>query len=155
MNFKKIINLDFSKETEPKDDRLMTLLGQAYRAEIDCTMAVARISSIKPFSRFRPTVSEEYRKYFIENNNSGRPPALHVYAKNGKLMMSDDYHAYTMYLESGMSEALCIVIGETPVLNGVEYHGEPFKIQPPILVDISPPKPNSHHRNPHEATLCP
>lgn len=41
-----------------------------------------------------------------------------------------------MYVESGMREALCIVIGETPVIGGVTYHGEPFKMQPPTFTEI-------------------
>jgi hypothetical protein len=135
MNFSNIVNLNFGKDTEKRDDHLMALLKRAYQGEVLCTMAIADIRTIKPYSRFKPKISDDYRRYFMEQRQT-RPPALHVYTKDGKLVMSDDYHAYWMYKETEMSEVLCIVIGDTPVIDGVEYAGKPFRMQPPSFTEI-------------------
>ena len=64
------------------------------------------------------------------------PPSLRVYAKDGKLVMSDDYNALAMYNELGFHKAVYIVIGETPEIEGVEYHGNPFVMAPPSVEEL-------------------
>lgn len=136
MQLSDITNADFTEDTEPRDERLIELLGQAYQSEIMCTMAIANINAIKPFSDFKPSISEEYRNYFIKKAEAGEPPALHVYANDGKLIMSDDYNAFYLHKDQGLTQAVCIVIGETPSIEGVEYHGDPFKLPLPTAVEI-------------------
>lgn len=127
------ISADFTDETEPRDEHLIELLGQAYRGEITCMMALANLEAIEPYSDFKPKVHEDYRARFIKRAQDGMPPALHVYAEDGKLIMSDDYNAFALYREYDMKKAICIVIGEAPALEGVEYHGEPFILPLPTL----------------------
>lgn len=133
MDISQIKNADFTDDTEPRDEQLMTLLGQAYRGEITCTMAIANIEIIQPYSDFVATPSEEFRHYFIQKAQEGTPPPLHVYAKDGSLIMSDDYNSFALYEELGFSEVACIVIGETPSIDGVTYHGDPFRLELPSV----------------------
>ncbi len=125
--------VEFNEDTEPRDDRLLELLDMAYRGQITCTMAVADMGVIVPFSDFRPTVSDSYRAHFVQQLSEQSPPALYVYAQDGKLIMSDDYSAYSLYLEYGLEHALCVVIGETPPIDGVHYQGEPFVLPLPSV----------------------
>src|SRR6266536_268115 len=106
MDISKIKNTKFTDNTEPKDEKLIGLLKQAYRGEITCTMAIAKLSALRPYSDYEPTVSDDYRKYFTEKANDGSPPTLYVYAEDGKLIMSDDYNAFTLYEELNMPEAI-------------------------------------------------
>jgi len=137
MKLSDISNADFTEDTEPRDDDFIELLQQAYTAKITCTMAMAEMDVIMPFSEFKPEVSEQYRKYFTEKAKNDVPPPLHTYHKNGKLIMSDDYNAYFMYKELGFHKAVCIVIGEVPDIKGVEYFDDPFIMPPPSVQDIS------------------
>lgn len=127
------INADFTEGTEPRDEHLIELLGQAYRGEITCMMALADLVAITPYSSFKPAIHEDYRTNFIKKARDGAPPALHVYAKDGKLIMSDDYSSFVLYNEYDMKKAICIVIGEAPAIEGVEYHGEPFLLPLPSI----------------------
>jgi hypothetical protein len=124
------IKSDSVEDIEPKDEKLVALLKKAYTGEILCRMATANLSSIQPFSNYRSKISDEYRNYFTEQaiDDGGNPPALCVYAQDGKLIMSDDYSAYAMYKELNKPKAICMVIGDTPEIDGVVYHGEPFKL---------------------------
>lgn len=136
MKLSDITNADFTEDTEPRDDHLIELLKQAYTGKITCTMAMAEINAIKPFSDFKPTISDQYRAYFESKARDDVPPSLHVYAKDGMLIMSDDYNAFAMYNELGFERAVCIVLGETPEIDGVEYHGEPFIMPPPTVEEL-------------------
>ena len=130
------INSDFTEDTEPRDDHLVELLKQVYTGDILCTMAMAEMDAIKPFSDFKPTVSDQFRTYFESKARDDVPPPLHVYAKNSKLILSDDYNAYTMYNELGFHRAVCIVFGDTPAIEGVDYHGDPFVMPPPTVEEL-------------------
>jgi hypothetical protein len=131
------INADFTEDTEPRDEHLIELLGQAYKGEITCMMALSNLAAIQPYSEYKPTINEGYRANFVKKAQDGMPPALYVYAKDGKLIMSDDYSSFTLYHEYDMKKAICIVIGDAPTIEGVEYHGEPF-ILPLPSVEVSP-----------------
>ena len=135
MNIAKI-NADFTEDTEPRDDHFIELLKRAYKGDVLCTMAKAEMDAIEPSSGFEPVISAQYRAYFESKARDDVPPALHVYAKNGKLIMSNDYNAYTMYGELGFHRAVCIVLGDTTEIEGVEYHGDPFVLPPPSVEEL-------------------
>ena len=137
------INTDFNENTEPKDEQLMTLLKQAYQGEIMCQAALAKLTAVQPFSDYKPTISEDYRAYFMKCIGENVPPALYVYAKDGKLIMSDDYVAMALYKELRLPEAICIVIGDTPAIEGVTYYGEPFKMPLPTVEVLPEADPKS------------
>jgi len=137
------IDSAFTEDTEPEDKYLIELLKRAYKGEILCTMATADLSAIEPFSDYRPTISNEYRSYFKNKAQEGLPSALHVYAKHGKLIMSDDYSALAMHKELSLPQANCIVIGDTPEIKGVTYHGDPFQLPPPIVKVLDEPELNT------------
>jgi hypothetical protein len=127
------INSDFTEDTEPKDDKLMGLLKKAYMGEILCTMALAKLEAIKPFSDYKPIISDAYRNDFVKQTKDAIPSPMYVYAEDGKLIMSDDYLTYYLYKELNMSDVICIVIGETPPIDGVIYHGKPYKLPLPSI----------------------
>ncbi|MEK7620869.1 MAG: hypothetical protein AAB395_00770 [Patescibacteria group bacterium] len=136
MKLSDITNTDFTEDTEPRDDHFIELLKQAYKGDILCTMAMAEMKAIQPFSDFKPTANPSYRAYFESKARDDVPPGLHVYAKDGKLIMSDDYNAYSMYNELSFHKAVCIVLGDTPDIEGVEYHGDPFVMPPPTVEEL-------------------
>ena len=123
------IDLDNLKSESPRDDYLIELMTQAFRDEIQCTMAYVSIDAIEPFSDFVPTITTGYRDYFIEELSKDTPPPLWLYAKAGKLIMSDNYYAYTMYKELKLELVSCLVLGDTPEIKGV-FYGENYYIGP-------------------------
>lgn len=124
------INSKFTDDTEPEDKELIELFKKAIKGEIFCTTAVADLDVIQPFSDYRPKVSDDYRNYFTQTAKEGNPPAMYVYVKDKKLVMSDNYNAYAMYKELDLARANCIVIGDTPKIDGVTYCGESYKMLP-------------------------
>lgn len=126
------IDLTFGGNNEPHDDRLSELLKRATTGEIDCRKAAVPMDFIEPFSLFEPSINEGYFRHFIEAYKANNPPDLLVYEKDGKFVMSDDYNAYFMYKSVGAASAICTVIGESMITDGVEY-GPRFKMQLPIL----------------------
>lgn len=133
------IKSGFSEDTEPCDNKLMELLKQAYTGDVLCIMAIADIDLIQPFSGYHPKMDKQYYEYMKKKftNKDETPPALFVYFDEGKLVMSDNYVAYWLYKELNYSEALCVVVGDSPEIEGVTYQGEPFKLPPPTLEEVS------------------
>jgi hypothetical protein len=111
----------FDETTEPKDEHLMVLLEKAYTGKMKCRKAVIPMELIKPFSDFKPELSQEYGDHFVALYQEGTPPALYVYEKDGAFIMSDDYTAYTMYTLIEAQTALCIVLGKTTIEENVTY----------------------------------
>lgn len=136
MNISDIPNVGFSENTEPMDEHLMELLKQAYTGKITCRMAIAKFETIEPFSDYEPDISDQDRIHFVTQTNKSSPPPLYVYARDGKLIMSDDYASYHMYKEYELPEAVCVVIGDTPEIAGVAYKSEPFILPPPTIEEI-------------------
>lgn len=129
------INLTFGGENEPHDDHLSELLKSAYKGEVNCRKAVIPMDLIKPFSSFEPKINEEYSNHFMEAYQNNLPPDLLVYEKDGNFIMSDDYNAYFMYRFIKAKSAVCTVIGESTITDGIEY-GPEFKMQLPTLEAI-------------------
>ena len=128
------IDTSFGGVNEPEDAKLMEILRKAYRGEIDCHNAVVPIELIKPFSEFKPDITEGYREYFKKNYEDMAPPPLYVYADGGKFVMSDDYMAYEMYKELAAPIVLCVILGDSPEHEGVQK-GPGYKMPAPT-VDI-------------------
>ena len=126
------INTSFGGNNEPKDEHLMVLLGKAYQGEIMCRKAIIPMELITPFSEFTPTISEGYAERFAQDYEAMNPPELYVYEKDGKFIMSDDYQAYYMYKAVKAEHAICVVIGETTLTEGIEY-GPEFKMPLPSI----------------------
>ncbi len=129
------INADFSEDNELKDDYFIDLLGQAMQGRILCQGVVVDLAEIQPYSDYQPQISVAYRKHFITKLENRNPPALYIYERSGKLIMSDDYNAYYMYRECGMRQCICILIGYTDKKDDIEYVGDPFEL-PPLTVEM-------------------
>ncbi len=132
------INGDFSEDTEPKDDRLIELLGLAYAHKIDCQLAIIPMTMIKPFSDFKPGITEAMRAKFVEDYETLKPWQVYVYAKDGMYIMSDDYLSYYLYLELKLPEALCVILDAKPD-DRIQAIDEPFKLPLPTaeIIDTS------------------
>lgn len=126
------VDTSFGGDNEPHDERLSELLGKAYMSEIDCRKALVPLSLVVPFSDFQPAPNEQYLAQFTKAYEAGSPPDLYVYEKDGTFIMSDDYSAYYAYKAVGASQAICTVIGDSAITDGVKY-GPPFKMQLPTL----------------------
>lgn len=126
------IDTSFGGDNEPHDEHLTVLLGKAYKGELDCRKAVVRLDLIRPYSDFTPNITDDYSKRFLDRYKDMTPPDLLVYEKDGVFIMSDDYNAYFMYKEVEAVNAICTVIGDTTISEGVKY-GKPFKMQMPTI----------------------
>jgi hypothetical protein len=138
VNISVIQNASFSDDTEPKDDRLMELLKQAYTKKIYCRTVIVDIENVVPFSHYEPNVSDDYVKYFKEKYQVGRPPALIVYRRDdGKFVMSDDYNAYFMYKKLGADKVVCQVLNAENMPEGVIEASDPYYMDLPSVEQIN------------------
>lgn len=130
------IDVKFGGDHEPKDEELIQLLKSAYIGKLLVRIALVKAEGIRPFSDFKPNISDDYRKYFEETEKQGTPPPLYVYPKDGYFIMSDDYNAYYLYIEKGYAKIMCTVLGE-PEGSFVIEKSDPFQLPAPTAVDIS------------------
>lgn len=126
------IDTSFDGEHEPQDKHLMDLLGKAYQGEIFCRKAIMPMRLITPFSEYQPAISENYVERFMRDYEAMNPPELYVYEKDGKFIMSDDYQAYYMYQAVKAELAICVVIGDTTLTDGIKF-GPEFKMPLPTI----------------------
>lgn len=129
------VDTSFGGDNEPRDDKLIELLKQAYSGKIECRKAIVPIDLIKPFSDFKPKIDQAYRDYFAQATSQQRPPELYVYQEGDKFIMSDDYQAYYMYKEANSTSALCTVIGPSILTEGIEY-SPPFRLPLPTAEEL-------------------
>lgn len=123
---------------KPTDNKLLELLTGAYKGEFLCHTALILIEGIRPFSDYNPVISKEFRDYFHYRQTTDFPSMLYVYQEGDKFIMSDDYLSYHQYLEDGLKEVPCTVLGD-PVGKYVSKKGKPFKLDPsidPIYVEL-------------------
>lgn len=138
VNISDIQNADFSDGTEPKDDRLMELLKLAYTKKIYCRTVIVSTDNVVPFSDYKPSISEDYVKYFKEKYQAGRPPGMLVYQRDdGKFVMSDDYNAYFMYKQVGADKVICQVLDAEKVPEGVIEASDPYYMDLPSVEQIN------------------
>lgn len=122
---------------KPIDDKLKEFLKGAYLGKFLCHTALILVEGIQPFSDYKPGISKEFRDYFHYRLASGFPSTLYVYQEGEKFIMSDDYLAYYQYLEDGLKEVPCTVLGD-PIGKYVSKKGKPFKLDPaadPIYIE--------------------
>ena len=123
---------------KPTDNKLLKLLTRAYKGKFPCHTAVILIEGIKPFSNYRPEISKEFRDYFHYRLAKGFPSTLYVYQEGENFIMSDDYMAYYQYLDDGLKEVPCTVLGD-PIGKYVSKKGKPFILDPaadPIYIEL-------------------
>lgn len=126
------IEIPFGGDHAPKDEHLLQLIGMAYEGRILCRKAIVPIGLIEPNSDFEPLIDKDYMEYFLDRYKAMEPPALLVYERDGKFIMSDDYYAYHMYKVVEASLAICTVIGESTLTDGIEY-GPTYKMPLPTI----------------------
>lgn len=124
------IKVEFGGENEPKDEKLIELLGKAYREELLVRIALIKFEGIKPFSNFIPNISKEFREYFEEKEKQDVPPQIYVYPENNYFIMSDDYNSYFLYKEKNYKEVICVVLGDSESEFIIEK-SEPFVLPIP------------------------
>ena len=124
------IQVKFGGTNEPKDQKIIDLFKDAYSGKLLVTVAMIKIEGIKPFSDFKPKISEGFRSHFEDLEKQDTPPQLHVYPKDGVFIMSDDYNAFYLYLEKNYSKVICLVLGEAEGEFVLEK-SEPFQMPAP------------------------
>lgn len=124
------IKVKFGGKNEPKDKKLIELLKKAYKGELLVRVALIKTEGIKPFSDYRPEISEEFRKNFEEKEKQDNPSPIYVYPSNNSFIMSDDYRAYYLYKKKKYPKIMCILLGDSNSEFIVEK-SEPFKLPPP------------------------
>lgn len=124
------IKVQFGGKNEPKDERLIKLLKEAYTGRLLVRVALIKTEGIKPYSDFKPGISDEFRNYFENQEQQGKPPPLHVYPSDKFFIMSDDYRAYLLYKEKNYLKIMCVILGDSESEYIIEK-SEPFKLPPP------------------------
>lgn len=113
------------------DWRLRDIVEQAYHGWFYCQKAVVDMSLIHPFTDYRPTIDAEFREYFDARFEEHEAMPLIVYERKGQLIMSNDYKAYCLYKEHGVSIADCVIIGPFTKVVGLEAYDKPFLLEKP------------------------
>jgi len=126
------IKINFGGDYAPKDEYILELFNLAYQGKLMCHRAIIERSGIVPHSDYKPKITEKYRDHFNQKIAQGSSLEIFVYPKGGKFIMSDDYNAYSMYLERGAEVLSCIVLGEAKGPYVIKQ-GEPFKLPPPTV----------------------
>lgn len=133
-----IKDADFRDKTEPKDERLMELLKQAYAKKIYCRVAIIPFESIVPFSNFRPTITDDYVRYFNAKYATNRPPSILVYQReDGKFVMSDDYKAYFLYKQLNLYNIVCQILDAEAMPQGVIEVSDKYYMEFPDVEQIN------------------
>ena len=120
------------KNGAPWDEYLIELLKKAYKGEIQCYIAVLNIEGIKPFSDYKPEISEKDREHFGQDLSEEKFPQIFVYPKSNMFIMSDNYNTYYLYKDKGIKQVLCVILGEAESPFILDK-GKPFKLPPPTL----------------------
>lgn len=126
------IKVQFGGKNEPKDEVLLYLLKKAYKGELLVRVVLIKAEGIKPFSHFKPDISEEFRNYFDNQEKQGNPPPIHVYPSDEYFIMSDDYRAFLLYKEKNYTKIMCVLLGDSESGFIIEK-SEPFKLPPPKI----------------------
>lgn len=98
----------------PLDKKLAELMALAGDDLIPAYLGLVAMDKIKPFSEFKPKkkdldpLYDKLLKYVAEKD----PHPIHVYQQGEHFIMSDDYYAYYVYLNSGFELAPCVILGE-------------------------------------------
>lgn len=124
------IKVKFGGKNEPKDKKLLELLKRAYKGELLVRVALIKTEGIKPFSDFKPEISEEFRNNFDYKEKQGNPSLIYVYPSNEIFIMSDDYRSYYLYKEKNYPKIICVLLGDAESEYIIEK-SEPFKLPPP------------------------
>ena len=85
------------------------------KGEIPSIEAIIDIDLIKPFCAYKPSKDrlDSIRAWFTNEFENGHPRLMVTYEEDGRLVMSDDYYAYYLYLEEGIKRVPCIILGDT------------------------------------------
>lgn len=106
-----------------KDDRFIELYVLAYKGVIEARIAFVNFDLIEPFTEILPAVDEGTIEYVTKEE-----PPLHVYFKDGKFIMSDDYHAYAVYSMLSRDPIPCIILGKFDT-DLVHAYSEPISLE--------------------------
>lgn len=97
------LDIKFGRDKEPLDKKFLNLYKKAIKGEFLCYIAKIKIEGIKPFSDFKPTISDAFKEYFCDKLKAGGV-SLYVYQQNDEFIMSDNYNSYCMYLQNDFKE---------------------------------------------------
>ena len=126
------IEVKFGGKYPLKDEKLMGLLKKAYKGELLVRTALIKIDGIKPFTDFKPEISNEFREYFEKCEKQRTPLPLYVYPENEMFVMSDDFNSYYSYLEKGYTKVMCILLGDSNSIFIIDK-GEAFQLPLPTV----------------------
>lgn len=98
---------------EPYDKKFAELYKNAIEGKLLVRVAFIVLDFIKPFSDFKPKISDEYREFFEEMEKEDNPLLLNVYPEGNHFIMEDDYLRYYVYKEKKQILVYCILYGES------------------------------------------
>lgn len=108
----KNINASFTSQDPPKDEKFIDLFKKVIQGKLPYYYALIKKEGIKPFSSFVPKLFQEYKDYVFDKLDNKQVLAIHVYQDGNQFVMSDDYNLYFFYLELGVTELPCYVLGK-------------------------------------------
>jgi DNA-binding Xre family transcriptional regulator len=117
----------------PTDPHLDRLIKQFRAGKLPCRKAVVAMFWIRPYSDFRPHITEKYRQYIDymnqwgSNYNKGPIPIV-LYEHNGQLIMSGDYRTYWVHRSDESWNVDCIILGNFTERDFCRGVGDPFSV---------------------------
>ncbi len=106
------IKIKFGGKNLPKDNNFLDRYKQASLGKIPVYWGMINIEGIKPFSNYRPEISQDFIDNIHQKLNSGDLISIYVYPQKGVFIMSDDYNVYYLYIYSGYKKIPCYILGE-------------------------------------------
>jgi hypothetical protein len=103
---------NFGGKSAPKDEKFIQLFQQVIKGTIPFYQADIKITAIKPFSTFVPSISQEFLDIVHKSYMLGNPPKIHVYQEDNKFIMSDDYNHFYIYKLLDLEVVPCYIMGD-------------------------------------------
>lgn len=132
----------------PEDERYSELVNQAQAGKLDCQLATIALAMMRPYSDWRPMISDEFRDEFEERSETPDEMPITVYEyEPGHFMVAggeDNYATYMLYREKQLLYATCIIVGSFTKTWAVSAIDKPFQIKLSPQVGYDPESTARH-----------
>jgi DNA-binding Xre family transcriptional regulator len=117
----------------PEDKQLKRLVSKFSKGEIACREAMVAMFWIRPYSDYRPQLTENFKEYvqamqrFGHNYRKGPIPII-LYEHDGQLIMSADYKTYWYHRENESWTVPMLILGDFTERDFCHGISESFKV---------------------------
>lgn len=107
------LHIGFQDKPAPSDPEYAARVAAASRGDVMCQEAIVGMGLIRPYSDYRPHISNELEKSFNRRQIWGNeePLLITLYEQDGQLIMSDDYELYWFHREGQSMTVHALILG--------------------------------------------